>query len=452
DLNNNISAGGDIDRCDAVTIDENDFVYFSFRSSSDNVNHIYRTDVGDASTFSTEEINGINGLETDGSTLYLAGVTEFGATGNGIFEMNSDLSGNTTVVATSPDVDLRDATIEAASDGTLYGWSTGSGSLENVIVSLDPSDPSPDFSAFVDPYGSGSPLNQTGDAISDLEIISFEGSEYIVVYNGSFDGPNAEEWGTIQLSDQSIDLLFTRDDLVDNTSADEYTGGFTEPMITNADGEVFVTSRDAFGASDYIAQVSDAPPLPVELAGFEAVRSGSGVELSWKTASETNNAGFRVQHQADEEDAWSELDFVESKASDGTTAEAQTYRFDVSEDLEPGTHRFRLEQADLDGSTTLSDVVSVEVGMDEVLSLSAPAPNPASGQTTLSFGVKRSVETTVGVYNVLGQRVKTLYEGTPSAEQTRDVSFDAGSLPSGMYFVRMQADGQTETQRLTVVQ
>ncbi|MFP4228309.1 MAG: T9SS type A sorting domain-containing protein [Salinivenus sp.] len=220
-----------------------------------------------------------------------------------------------------------------------------------------------------------------------------------------------------------------------------------------------VSPPDTVQAKDPSALVAEAlvqnagtGALPVELTGVEAVRSGSAVELAWQTASETNNAGFRVQHQAEEGGSWTELGVVDSKASDGTTTKAQSYRFDVSEDLEPGTHRFRLEQADLDGSTTLSDVVSVEVGMDEVLSLSAPAPNPASGQTSVSFGVKRSVETTVAVHNVLGQRVKTLYEGTPAAEQTRETTFDAGSLPSGMYFVRMEADGQTETQRLTVVQ
>jgi hypothetical protein len=65
--------------------------------------------------------------------------------------------------------------------------------------------------------------------------------------------------------------------------------------------------------------------------------------------------------------------------------------------------------------------------------------------------VKEATEVTVSVYNVLGQRVETLYQGTPQAEQLRDVTLDASSLSSGVYFVRMKADGQTTTQRLTVV-
>jgi hypothetical protein len=185
------------------------------------------------------------------------------------------------------------------------------------------------------------------------------------------------------------------------------------------------------------------------MAGFDAVKNGNSVELTWQTASESNNAGFRVQRET--ETGWTSLGFVQSKASGGTTTEAQSYRYTVEEELEAGTHRFRLKQEDLDGSSSFSDVVKVDVGMDAALTLNAPAPNPTQGVTTLSFGVKESVETTVSVYNVLGQRVKTLYRGTPQAEQMRDATFDVSSLPSGVYFVRMQADGQTQTERLTVV-
>jgi len=189
--------------------------------------------------------------------------------------------------------------------------------------------------------------------------------------------------------------------------------------------------------------------LPVEMAGFDAVQNGTSVELTWQTASETNNAGFTVQHET--ESGWQSLGFIESKASGGTTTESTSYRYTMEENLDPGTHRFRLQQKDLDGSTSLSEVATVDVGMNEAVRLSAPAPNPTRGSATLEFGVKEATEVTVSVYNVLGQRVETLYQGTPQAEQLRDVTLDASSLSSGVYFVRMKADGQTTTQRLTVV-
>jgi len=188
--------------------------------------------------------------------------------------------------------------------------------------------------------------------------------------------------------------------------------------------------------------------LPVELADFDAVRSGSSVELRWQTASETNNAGFRVQHQTDR--GWQELGFVESKAEGGTTTEVRSYRY-VVDQLNPGTHQFRLKQVDLDGSTSLSKVVRTEVPLKGTLQLTAPSPNPVSGQATLSFAVKEATDAEVVVYNVLGQKVRTLYDGTPQAGQSTTLTVEAGALPSGVYVVQLRADGQTKTQRLTVV-
>lgn len=211
----------------------------------------------------------------------------------------------------------------------------------------------------------------------------------------------------------------------------------------------FTKSGEAVAAYAEYSIGGPRSDLPVEMAGFDAVQNGKSVELTWQTASETNNAGFTVQHET--ESGWQSLGFIESKASGGTTTESTSYRYTVEENLDPGTHRFRLQQKDLDGSTSLSEVATVDVGMNEAIRLSAPAPNPTRGSATLEFGVKEATEVTVSVYNVLGQRVETLYQGTPQAEQLRDVTLDASSLSSGVYFVRMKAGGQTTTQRLTVV-
>lgn len=195
----------------------------------------------------------------------------------------------------------------------------------------------------------------------------------------------------------------------------------------------------------------DNPPLPVELTSFEATRAGErAVRLTWATASETNNAGFRVEHRGPESDVWTELGFVDSKTSGGTTTEAQSYRYAV-EDLAVGTHTFRLTQVDLSGATHRHDPVMIELQMQEALRLSAPAPNPVSGTATLRFAVKEQVETRVALYNTLGRRVRTLYRGTPTAGEGQRLRLETARLASGVYLVRVQARGHSKTQRLTVV-
>jgi len=225
------------------------------------------------------------------------------------------------------------------------------------------------------------------------------------------------------------------------TSVDE-GGTPTDP----SDDELVATT----GSFSEFVLASDTQPLPVDLANFMATVNEKNVQLRWRTTGETNNAGFRVQHQRGGE--WHQLGFVPSKAaSGGSTTRAQSYRFVVDRRLGPGTHRFRLEQVDLDQTTSLSDPVQVDMQMEGALHLSAPAPNPTSGRATLSFAVREGTEAEVALYDVLGQRVRTLYEGRPPGEEARRLTVETGTLSSGVYVVRLQAGGQTRTGRLTVV-
>lgn len=226
---------------------------------------------------------------------------------------------------------------------------------------------------------------------------------------------------------------------------------------------IVATATDASGNTSEFTE-PPATQLPVEIASFEARQSGEDVvDLSWTTASETGNAGFVVQRRdvqsggaetASEGNleggAWQRVAYVESNASGGTTTEAQTYRF-AADDLAVGTHQFRLKQRDLDGTEHLHDPVTVELTMEEALQLSAPAPNPVQNRATVSFAVRDQAEATITLYNTLGQVVRTLYRGTPGAGEGQTVDVSTTGLSSGVYFLRLRADGRTETQRLTVV-
>ncbi len=205
----------------------------------------------------------------------------------------------------------------------------------------------------------------------------------------------------------------------------------------------------ATSANNNSSQFSPSSALPVELASFEATQTGKrSVKLAWITSSEQNNAGFRVQRAT--KTGWSTLSFVEGQ---GTTAEVQTYQYSAT-DLEPGTHRFRLTQLDLDGTTTVHDPVTVNLQMQEALRLSAPSPNPVQESATFAFAVRDQQATTVTVYNVLGQRVATVYQGTPTPGESTTVRLGTdrlSSLASGTYFLRLQAGDQNRTRRFTVV-
>ena len=220
----------------------------------------------------------------------------------------------------------------------------------------------------------------------------------------------------------------------------QFEGGFVPHTALDSDRR-FSPGRAAGG-----------DPLPVELAEFVGRQVGeSSVRLRWKTSSETNNAGFEVQHQGPSTEEWAELGFVESKAEGGTaTTQSLTYAFTAG-DVAAGTHRFRLRQVDLDGSSTRTDPVVVDVQMEEAVRLSAPSPNPVRSGASLRFSVKEPAETTVRLYNALGQQVATVYEGRPAAGESQRVRVRTAELSSGMYLIRLQAGQHAQTRRLTVV-
>ena len=193
---------------------------------------------------------------------------------------------------------------------------------------------------------------------------------------------------------------------------------------------------------------SNSAPLPVELTAFDVALDGQDAAvLTWATASETDNAGFAIQHKAPGTSGFAGAGFVEGA---GTTTAPQSYRFRVA-DLTPGTHSFRLKQVDTDGSTSISDVVSMTVDAPRVLSLQLTGTNPVRSQTSVAFTVPENGPADVALYNVLGQRVQVLYDGPARAGAQQTVDVSTTDLPSGTYFVRLTTNSGSRTQQIAVI-
>jgi hypothetical protein len=96
-------------------------------------------------------------------------------------------------------------------------------------------------------------------------------------------------------------------------------------------------------AQSYGVALDQSRQLPVELVSFTARVDNGTVRLLWETASESNNAGFKIQHYTvsttQESNEWETIAFVDGA---GTTTEAQLYTYPIP-DLQPGTHRFHME-------------------------------------------------------------------------------------------------------------
>ena len=84
--------------------------------------------------------------------------------------------------------------------------------------------------------------------------------------------------------------------------------------------------------------------------------------------------------------------------------------------------------------------------------LSDAYPNPFNPTTTMELFMPVAGDMKVEVYNLLGQSVATLASGYMEASsKPYKLTWDASDVSSGMYFVKAQADGFTQIQKLMLI-
>ncbi|MGA3286954.1 MAG: T9SS type A sorting domain-containing protein [Bacteroidota bacterium] len=77
-------------------------------------------------------------------------------------------------------------------------------------------------------------------------------------------------------------------------------------------------------------------------------------------------------------------------------------------------------------------------------------PNPFNPTTQINYAVPQNGYMTLKVYNLLGQPVATLFEGVHSVGNYQ-ATFNAGNLPSGVYFTRLQAGSVSITKKMLLM-
>ncbi|GAB5519167.1 MAG: hypothetical protein RhofKO_14180 [Rhodothermales bacterium] len=193
-------------------------------------------------------------------------------------------------------------------------------------------------------------------------------------------------------------------------------------------------------------ELQSGSELPVELTAFTATLDGTALLLQWQTASETNNAGFEVQHQQ-YEDTWQVLSFVQGS---GTTLETQHYDHRIGA-LEAGTHRFRLKQIDYDGAFDYSPEVEVTIEVPRQLTLAAAYPNPFNPETVIGFTVPQAGWATLVVYDVMGREVARLFDESAEVGRQYTVRFSGADLASGSYVYRLHFGNESRTGRVLLL-
>ena len=116
------------------------------------------------------------------------------------------------------------------------------------------------------------------------------------------------------------------------------------------------------------------------------------------------------------------------------------------------------------GDTTITDVAEVTNKTPNRFNLSQNYPNPFNPATTIKYtltpslsqrervseGRVRGLFVTLRVYDVLGREIATLVN-KKQVPGNYQVTFDAGNLPSGVYFYRLKTNGFSESKKMLLI-
>jgi hypothetical protein len=174
------------------------------------------------------------------------------------------------------------------------------------------------------------------------------------------------------------------------------------------------------------------PPLPVEMMSFTAVKKNETVVLDWSTVSEKNNNKFIIERSIDGIN-WVSIGDVTGV---GNTSSITNYTFTDIDPLD-GTSYYHLRQIDIDGSSSVSTILTVHTSNRPI----SVSPNPFDDDLTIRTNIKGDIN--ISIHDVLG---RLFYE--TNKEVTDDLIIIHTELASGAYIVKVSTGEFVEHYRV----
>ncbi len=185
--------------------------------------------------------------------------------------------------------------------------------------------------------------------------------------------------------------------------------------------------------SSNLKVIYTAPPcvLPVNLISFSGTCDNGKTNLTWATASQTNNKLFTVERSSN----GITFDMVGTVAGAGNSNQTLYYSLVDPAPLN-GTSYYRLKQTDFDGHSEYKQTIALNCYSNAQIDIS---PNPCTGLFFIQGAEQNSLVT---VTNTLGQVVcQTKITG----ERTE---MDLSAHSNGIYFIQIISDNGTVSRKL----
>ena len=188
---------------------------------------------------------------------------------------------------------------------------------------------------------------------------------------------------------------------------------------TGTIGSGSVTSNAISSWSPFtLGSISMNSPLPVTFLSFSGKKETTVNVLNWKTSSEPNNAYFNVQRSTDARN-FTTIAKVDSKGEQGNNYELR------DENPLVGHNYYRLQQIDLDGKSTLSQVI--DLYRDANGNVVNVYPNPTAGMINVELTTLNVQTSTIKLLDMSGRVIKEVIVANNLSQ------IDMSQLAIGMY-------------------
>jgi len=316
--------------------------------------------------------------------------------------------------------------------GTQAGSAGNTGILPNIVVGA------------ADVYHANIAIQEPPRADTKVHVIAqpFGGSTRSLNGNGTISAPGPLSGSDLEDGVKGSGATFTVTSLAEmNGNELYYNGALVLPGVPipnynpsllsvkftgqGSTGLAFsYTVTDAAGATSTPAtySISWSSALPLQLLRFTALKSDKTALLEWQTANEQQTASFVVERSADAK-AWTAI---------GQQVAGRHQYSLRDEHPKEGTNYYRLRIMNQDGSYTLSEVKSLVFG--SITNSVILAPNPSTGDVTLSFRSPLSATASLRVVNTTGAAVRSM----SIAAGVSQYQLTLQGLAQGLYIVYIQ--------------
>ncbi|MFD2248386.1 SGNH/GDSL hydrolase family protein [Pontibacter ruber] len=179
-------------------------------------------------------------------------------------------------------------------------------------------------------------------------------------------------------------------------------------------------------------------PLPVELFDFKGIVAKSGIQLHWKTASETNNAHFNIERSEDGKN-FKVIGKVNGSGNSNTTL---AYTF-TDKSAHTGTLYYRLKQVDFDGQYETSNVIAVNrhtTGTEPLVYLTKAHGGPAMLHAA---NLLPEEEVQAHIYTLDGKLLHSIFTKADEVGRIAQEIVFAAAQQTGVYLLKTTVNTKT---------